>query len=662
MFAKIAHQLQLFSLLLILLATIKYEPFFKILNQTESTFLITALVSFSFLLSLGRRNLIKSLLLGLCLSCSILCTVNNIYLYPTLGVLVLCLFTFGFFHFLDRKHSLIQDSSVSWLNLLLALVFLLISLLFSIKAKADGVSIYHLALLYSSLSVIHLAFKNLEQHLKFGFYLVSCLAALGVALFYTQNDVALKILSYLSVALAMLHFLYNTFKKKAVDTAESYYESLFSKPEPIVIGYFLGVAIVGTFFLQTPLAHTASLEKHGLLDSFFTALSAVCVTGLIVLDTPVDFSQFGQFIIILLIQLGGLGITTLSAWILLMLSSGRLSLTHEETIKNMSGYLTKIDVKAFLKRIVLYFIVLESIGALILFLCFLKYQPWSKALWMGVFTSISAFCNAGFALNSDSLIAYQNNSVILFTISVLIIMGGFAPLMALDVFKKFRRPKFSVQEKIVISSTFILLISGFFFYLLVEWSQSLKDLSLLAKISNSWLQSATTRTAGFNSVDLTESRSITQMFMIFLMFIGGNPGSAAGGIKTVTIAILAITAASALKDNDEVVAFGKKIPHRTIYRASLIVFFSFGVHFIIFFLLSMTQNIDPISLMFETFSALGTVGLSVGATAQLDEIGKIIIIISMLAGRVGPLTFILLLMKRNSKQKWKTPEEDVFIT
>ena len=372
MFAKIAHQLQLFSLLLILLATIKFQPFFNLFTQTESTFLITALVSFSFLLSLGRRNLAKSFLLGLCLASSILLTVNNIYLYPSLGVLVLCLFTFGFFHFMDRSHSLIQDSSVSWLNLLVALIFLLISLLFSIKAKADGVAIYHLALLYSSLSVIHLAFKNLEKHLKIGFYLVSLLGALGVTLFFTHHNESLQILAYSSVALAFLHFVFNTYKAKSLNTTDSFFENLFSKPEPIVIGYFLGVAIIGTFFLQTPLAHAGPLEKHTLIDSFFTALSAVCVTGLIVLDTPVDFSHFGQFVIILLIQLGGLGITTLSAWILLMLSSGRLSLTHEETIKNMSGYFSKIDIKAFLKRIVLYFIILESIGALILFLSFLK--------------------------------------------------------------------------------------------------------------------------------------------------------------------------------------------------------------------------------------------------------------------------------------------------
>ncbi len=662
MFAKIAHQLQFFSLLLILLATIEHKPFIKLLSETHNTLLLCALVGLSFVLSLGNRTLIKSSMLTLGLTLGFLLTANTIYLFPTLGVLVLCLFTLAFFHLLDRNHSLIQNSKVTWINLFLSFLLLLVFSLVASKVKNNNSAVYNLALIFASLSVIHLGFKNLDRYLKFNFYFVTGLGILGLLLFFTHNYKLLELFTTINLILSLIHFGFVSFKARAKIAAETHYEAIFAKPEPIVIGYFLILAIIGTFLLQLPLAQGSLINKHGLIDSFFTAISAVCVTGLVIFDTSKDFTSFGQLVILLLIQLGGLGITTLSAWILMILSSGRLSLTHEDTIKSMSGHRTKIDIKSFLKRIVWYFFIVEALGALLLFLSFLKYHTWSFALWAGIFTSISAFCNAGFALSADSLIRYQENSFILIIISFLIIAGGFAPLMALDIFQNFRRPRWSVQEKVVLSSTLVLLVFGFLFFLFVEWSESMKGLSTAAKFTNAWLQSASTRTAGFNSVDLAETRSVTQLFFMLLMFIGGNPGSTAGGIKTVTIAVLAFTAISALKDQDEVVAFSKKIPHRTIYRASLIVFFSFGLHFIVFFFLSMTQTINPISLMFETFSALGTVGLSVGATVQLDEIGKIIIIFSMLAGRVGPLTFVLLLLKRSAKPKWKTVEEDVFIS
>lgn len=662
MFAKIAHQLQFFSLLLILLATIEFQPFLNILNEAHSVYLISTLVAVSFLLSIGSKSRLKSSLLAVSLTGSFLFTANNIYLYPTLGVLVLCIFTIGFFHFIDRGHSLIQVSSVTWSDTFVSFVLLMIPVLLASKADAENSSLYLLALIFSSLSVIHLSLRGGNQNSRSGFFYLAFLELMGMIIFYTQNIRALEIYTVGLVILSAIHFIHISLAKKVSASVDSFYDTLFSKPEALIIGYFVVIAVIGAFFLQMPYAQTEVLEQHGLIDSFFTAVSAVCVTGLAIFDTPVDFTGFGQSVILVLIQLGGLGITTLSAWILLAVSTGRLSLTHEETLQNMSGHLSKVDVKSFLKRIVLYFFAVEAIGALILFLSFLKYEAWSTALWYGVFTSVSAFCNAGFALQSNSLISYQENFVVMITVSLLITAGGFAPLMALDLFQKIRRPRFSLQEKIVLISTLSLLLFGFMFYLLVEWNESLKQLSTLAKFSNAWLQSASVRTAGFNSIDMSETRSVTQLFSILLMFIGGNPGSAAGGVKTVTFAVLAITALSALKENDEVVAFGKKIPHRTIYRASLIVFFSFFVHFTIFFLLSMTQNIPPISLMFETFSALGTVGLTIGATSSLDEIGKILIIISMFLGRVGPLSFVLLLMKKNTKQKWKTPEEDVFIT
>ncbi|MEZ4742803.1 MAG: potassium transporter TrkG [Bdellovibrionota bacterium] len=435
----------------------------------------------------------------------------------------------------------------------------------------------------------------------------------------------------------------------------------FSQPEVIIISFFAAFAAIGAILLQMPLAQAQS-APHPFVDSFFTAMSAVCVTGLIVLDTPVDFSLFGQGVILMLIQVGGIGIVSLSAWVLFVFQSKRLSIHHEQAITELSAYKHSISPKQMIKRILAYFFAFEMVGAFVLFFAFMNMgDGGAKAAWRAIFTAISAFCNAGFAIQSDSLIPYQSSFLVMFTISLLIIAGGFAPLLVLGLpKKKFRR--WSLQEKISIFTTLILLSAGTILFLLLEWGHSMNDLGTMEKLSNAWFQSVTTRTAGFNSVDLTAMRDVTTIFFMMLMFVGGNPGSAAGGIKTVTAAVIFFATVSALRSGKEVRAFSRSIRVEVVNKAIAIAILGLATGFFAYLTLAMTQQIETIPLLFETVSALGTVGLSLGVTGSLDGVGKIIIIFCMLAGRVGPVTFVLTLLRNTPQSKWEVPQEDVYVS
>lgn len=664
MFAKMAFQLQLFSMPLILFSVLQFKPLLNVIDLHHSSLVLAALSSIGFLLSLGKNSKIRTFLLALCLLINFIVLINCLYLYPTLGVLSLILFIFTTLQFLKNLKIKIKLPQVTWTELLISYVILLLPLIFFPRSQVLNIDLFQFGFVISGLTfcVLNLTYLKIKSRLLLAMFLLSPISAF--CLYYFNHIYILEWISLIFLILNTLLFGFTSFRNKSLKSVEKQYEVLFNKPELIIIGYFILLAMVGAFGLQMELSHSSNLTKHAFLDSLFTSMSAVCVTGLVIFDTPVDFSFVGQGVILMLIQLGGLGITTLSAWILLILSSGRLCYSHEDALHSMSGSSIKIDIRTFLKKIVTYFFLVEGTGAFLLFLGFLPYyKSWTMALWHAIFTSISAFCNAGFGLQSDNLISFNQNPFILFTVSVLIILGGFAPLMALGLHKNILKRRLNLQEKLALSTTGFLLLFGFFLFLSIEWSNTLADLNIVHKISNSWFQSVTTRTAGFNSVDLAETKSFTQIVMMILMFIGGNPGSTAGGVKTITVAVIFVAALNSLKENNKAEVFGRWIPYQTVFRAVLILSLSIVVHFIAYFFLSMTQHhIDPISLLFEIVSALATVGLSTGATLKLDEIGKLIIIFCMLIGRVGPLTFILLVLKQNLKQHWKTPEEDVVIT
>lgn len=467
------------------------------------------------------------------------------------------------------------------------------------------------------------------------------------------NDGYFIVTIVLYFAFAIKHRLYNV---------DQFLNKAFLRPEIFVFSFFLFLSLLGTILLEIPYTRT----NHGptnLIDSFFTAVSAVCVTGLAVLDVSKDFNLFGQFILLGLIQLGGFGIVSMSSWAILILKSKRLSIHHEHALNELAAYKPVHGLKATISRIVIYFFTCEMIGIILLWIRFMKYDHSAiYALWRATFTSISAFCNAGLGLQSNSLIPYQNDFWILSTISCLIIAGGTAPLLVLDLPQKLWKRNLDLQEKLVISTTLGLLIAGFLFYTLVEWNQTLHGLTVFHKLSNGWFQSVTTRTAGFNSVDITLIKDVTGFFMILLMFIGGNPGGTAGGIKTVTFATLLIAGFTGLKGQDKPKVFNRKIPVFFIYKAFAAFLIASTMVFWAYFMLAVTQDIDTIPLFFETVSALGTVGLTIGATVQLDTIGKLIIALCMLGGRVGPLTFAYLFFKPKKQDRWDVSSEDIYIS
>ncbi len=423
-------------------------------------------------------------------------------------------------------------------------------------------------------------------------------------------------------------------------------DMIIHHPARATLFTFLILCLVGTFLLSIPVA--SSGKTISLIDAAFTAVSAVCVTGLIVLDTPNDFSTVGQAFILLLIQLGGLGIMTVTALTLHALGR-RITLTQAKVLNTTinSDHMTLVGS---LKRIAGFTIVSEVSGTAILALLFFYHgMSGSEALWKGFFTSISAFCNAGFALQSDSLIGFQNNPLILHTIALLIIAGGLAPSVVMIIPAWIKGRQISVSARLALLTTMLLLFSGFFFYTAFEWNNSLQNMSPINRLHNAWFQSVTLRTAGFNSVAIENVLGPTFIIMICMMFIGGSPGGTAGGIKTTTFGVLIATFWASILGYEEVAMQNRKVMHETIFKAITTVVAGIAILLAVILMLEVTQTAGTRNLVFEAVSALGTVGLSFGATAKLDIIGKIVIMLTMFAGRIGPVTlFALLSRERHS--------------
>ncbi|MCB9616870.1 MAG: potassium transporter TrkH [Sandaracinus sp.] len=434
--------------------------------------------------------------------------------------------------------------------------------------------------------------------------------------------------------------------------------SVLEHPPRMLVVTFLVLCVGGALLLSLPVA-TENGEAIGLVDAAFTAVSAVCVTGLATVDTPTTFSPFGEGVLLLLIQVGGLGIMTFYTAALAALGQ-RLSLRHESTIAASINVRERQQLLRTLAQLIGFTFVVEIVGGALLTLAFaMRGEPILSALWRGLFTSISAFCNAGFALQSDSLVGYQDDAFVLHVVAVVIVLGGLSPAAALALPSLVRRRPVALQIKLGLATSVALLLVGFVLYGFLEWDASLAELAPLDRVHNAWFQSVTLRTAGFNSVDLATTRPATQTMMIAWMFVGGSPGGTAGGAKTTTAALLVLMVVAAMRGRTYVDVFGRRIPHATVYRAAAV--FTVGVLSAIGLLagLQLTQSMDLGVAVFEAVSALATVGLSIGGTAQLDEVGKVLIMFAMFAGRVGPLTLFLFLSEQKGDELWKHPEEEV---
>jgi trk system potassium uptake protein TrkH len=421
----------------------------------------------------------------------------------------------------------------------------------------------------------------------------------------------------------------------------------YRRPSWLIFASFASVIVIGTVLLTFPAA-SAGPTPVSPLDALFTATSATCVTGLIVLDTPNDLSLLGQGIVLALIQVGGLGIMVVSTFATLLLG-GSLGLRGEQALSEMLDLGTASTAYRLTRFIVLSTLAVEGAGALLLTFFF-----WGQdgvaglggAIWRGVFHAVSAFCNAGFALQTDSLVSLQGSTGAVLVFAALIVLGGlgFGVLSALLARLGGRRGNpVSTQVKVVLAISAVLVVAGFALYALLEWNRTLAGLGVGGKLANALFQSVTLRTAGFNSVDFAALAPATVLFMMLFMFIGASPGSTGGGIKTTTLAVLLAALRSTVKPQEPVRLFDREIPEDVVFRSLAIVVISVLLVACGLFALLLCESQPFLTLAFEVVSAFGTVGLSLGATAQLGPVGKLFIIVVMFAGRIGPLTLALLL-------------------
>lgn len=411
---------------------------------------------------------------------------------------------------------------------------------------------------------------------------------------------------------------------------------------------------------------TKSGERTDFLTALFTATSATCVTGLVVVDTKTYWSVFGQIVIMLLIQVGGLGIMTMSTLFALIL--GR-KITFKERLVMQEAFNTNSlgGIVKFAKYILMVSFLFESIGAIILTLRFLPQMGLKKAVYYGLFHSISAFNNAGFDLmgNFRSLTGYVSDWVVNLVIMGLIIFGGLGFYVLLDIYEHRHFNKFTLHSKIVITITLFLITIGTLLIFLFEYNnpKTLKPLDFPTKILAALFQAVTPRTAGFNTLSLSDMTIASKFLTIILMFIGASPAGTGGGIKTTTFAVILYTVLSVIKGEEETVLYKRTISRNIVYKAVAISFISVFIIFSVTMVLSITETSNFLTVLYETTSAFGTVGLSLGLTPELSTVGKIIIIFTMYTGRVGPLTLALALAKRQRRPKpiIKYAEEKIMV-
>ncbi len=441
-------------------------------------------------------------------------------------------------------------------------------------------------------------------------------------------------------------------------------------PSPAIsLLVLFGVLIsIGTILLMLPVA-AASGEGTRFLDALFTATSAACVTGLVVVDTARHWSPFGQVVIMLLIQAGGFGIMAGST-LLLFLFLRRTTLRDRVLVQESLGGLQLGTVFAFVKRIALFTVACEVVGAVVLSIAFMagpeagpRWHP--MGIWWGIFHSVSAFNNAGFDLTGDfrSLIPFRDDWVVLLTHGVLLMLGGLGFVIVGDAVARRRWSRMALETKLVLTTTAGLLVGGTLLIGLIEWTNpaTLGALPEEQRVLNAVFESVTLRTAGFTALDTGALIDATLFVVMALMFIGGASGSTAGGIKVNTFAVLLIAVASTVKGEPSATAFGRRIKHAIVYRALAVMLLSLGFVFVIGLGLTVTTEATFVQTLFESISAFGTVGASTGITPDLSDPARVITVFAMFVGRLGPLTLVLALTARAHPVSYRPAVESVRI-
>ncbi len=439
----------------------------------------------------------------------------------------------------------------------------------------------------------------------------------------------------------------------------------FSQTRIIAFG-FLSIIAIGTLLLMLPFA-SKSGESAGFVPALFTAVSSSCVTGLIVLDTATSWSLFGQIVIICLIQVGGLGFMTI-ATMFSMLLKRKMGLREKEIMVESINTEHIGAIRNITGKIIAGTAIFEGTGALLLATRFIPEFGWAKGVWYSVFHSVSAFCNAGFDLMGirepySSFVSFADDWVVILTLSALIIIGGIGFLVWDDIsIKKLKFKRYQLHTKIVLTVTAILLVVPTVLFFVFERNFTNEGLNFGDSLLNAIFDSVTARTAGFNSTDTASLSPASKILTVFLMFIGGSPGSTAGGIKTTTLAVIAISTFNGITRRQSKGIFGRRLEKDAIHKASSVVFTNMSLAiFGIIAILALQPNMDIGDVVFECASAIGTVGMTTGITRDLETASRLIIAFLMFCGRVGSVSFALALMEKKAAPPVKNPREKITI-
>ena len=438
-----------------------------------------------------------------------------------------------------------------------------------------------------------------------------------------------------------------------------------SQGQFIAIGFILMI-LIGAILLDTPMA-SRSGQSIGFLSALFTATSASCVTGLVVADTATQWTLFGQIVVLILIQIGGLGFISIGVFFSIILRR-KIGLRERGLMMESANALQLGGIVKFARRIVAGTAIVEGVGALLLMIRFIPEFGVLKGIWYGIFHSVSAFCNGGFDLMGakygkySSLVAYYDDPLVNIVIMSLIVIGGIGFVVWGDLLKnRWHFKKYLLHTKIVLLMSTILIFGGALLFYWAERNGVLKGMSVSGQILSSLFASVTARTAGFNTVDTAAMSGASKLLTAALMFIGGSPGSTAGGIKTTTLFVLLMGVKKNVTGAYGIQAFGKRLEDDTLATASIIATLNMGITIITIFIVMGMQPFAMQDVVFEAFSASGTVGITAGITRDLNTVSRILMIMLMYLGRVGSLSFALAFMESKKKPKVMLPKESISI-
>lgn len=434
------------------------------------------------------------------------------------------------------------------------------------------------------------------------------------------------------------------------------------KPELIISLSFLILILIGAILLTLPIA-SKSGKSIGFINALFTSASASCVTGLVVVNTTSYWSVFGKFVIILLIQMGGLGTMLIISLVSLILGR-KIGLTERLLIKEGAGLDSYSGIVKLSKNIIIFSLVVEFMGASVLYIRLNQIYGSFTGLIYSIFHSISAFCNAGFDIFGNSLVDFKGDLVINLSIAFLIIIGGLGYSVFYDIYKSRRFRKLALHSKVALTITaFLILFGTISFYLLENKEISMHGFTQKEKILSSFFMSVTSRTAGFNSLNIGLMKGSSVVLTILLMFIGASPASTGGGIKTTTFGVLVMSTFSVLRGDEEVSIFKKRIPMEVILRSIIIFFLASGIVLFVSMVITLIEGekFFFLDILYETVSAFATVGITRGITPFLSNISKIILTFLMFIGRVGPTTVALGVLKRKNKKLIKYAKGKIIV-